>query len=323
MSGPRLAFLGAGDIANYHADAARHVGFDLAAVAAREGSERAIAFAKKHDFAHVYNDPMELLASRNWDALLVCASAENAFNYAVAAAESQRPTLLEKPVAMKSSDLMGLLKVDTSNIVVGYNRRHYSSVAAAKRFVDESENVLVTLEIPEAVDVMNQDRSIGFRQVLGNSVHMLDLLTYIVGPVNLAKMQPQWHKSSPSGAVLLAESARGDSVVIKAAWNSPSNFSICLESEGRRFLLSPIEIGKLFEGMEVNEPSKERPIRTYSPKLIQEFSATSMPPFLKPGFGEQMLEFRRFIETGEKSTALAEITDAHQAILLAEALIRA
>lgn len=320
MSGPRLAFLGAGAIGEYHAYAARHVGFDLAAVASREGSDRAILFAKKHSFAHIYNSPSELLASSDWDALLVCTSAETVLQYAVTAASSQRPTLLEKPVALRSSDILGLLNNDTSNVVVGYNRRQYASVAAAKRFVDESENVLVTLEIPEAVDLMSQDKRMGFKQVLKNSVHMLDLLRYIIGPVTLLNPQRQSGNLASSGNVLLAESARGDQIVIKASWNSPSNFSICLESEGRRFSLSPLEIGKLYEGMEVSEPSENNPIRTYSPKLIQEFPC-SMGDSLKPGFGEQMRDFRKFIETGEKSGALADLQDAHQAVLLAEVLI--
>jgi len=321
LSGPRLAFLGAGNIADYHADAARHVGFDLAAVASREGSDRASVFAKKHTFDRVYRSPKELLASSDWDALLVCTSVETAFDYAVNAVDSQRPTLLEKPVAMKSSDILELLNHDTNNIAVGYNRRQYSSVAAAKRFFEESENVLVTLEVPETVDLMGQDRRTGFKNVLSNSVHMLDLLSYIVGSVTLLNVQPQRHKFSRSGSVLLAESGRGDQIVIKAAWNSPSNFSICFESEGRRFSLSPIEIGRLYKGMEVNQPSKENPIRIYSPKLIQEFPVTSMAPSLKPGFGEQMLDFRKLIETGEKPGALAELTDAYQALILAERLI--
>jgi len=320
LSGPRLAFLGAGDIAGYHAKAARHAGFDLAAIASRKGSDRAIAFAKEHSFGHVYNSPQELL-SGDWDALLVCTSVETAFQYAVAAVESERPILLEKPVAMKSSDLLGILDGDTSNIVVGYNRRHYSSVAAAKQFFDESENVLVTLEVPESVDLMTEEKRLGREQVVGNSVHALDLLRYIVGPVTLVHSKLRPYRFSPSGSVLLAESARGDQIVIKAAWNSPSNFSISLESEGRRFALSPFEIGRLYEGMQVDEPSKERPIRTYTPKLIQEFPVASMATSLKPGFGEQMLDFLKFTETGEKSQALAELKDAHEALVLAEALL--
>jgi len=318
---PRLAIVGAGVIAEDHARAALFAGFELVAVSAREGSTRAIKFAARHSIAGVYSSASDLIKSKKWDALLVCSATESLTAFTDAAIESGRPALVEKPVALESKDLLPLLEQDTQNIIVGYNRRHYSSVLAAKDFFERSENVVISLEIPESVNADQSKTLLGFRSVLDNSVHMLDLLSYIAGPVVIKQVFPEPGKIRKTGSLLVGENSRGDLVTVKAVWNSPSNFSISLENGHERFLLSPIERGVIFRGLDVVEPSERNPIRTYSPNLVGEHNLSPIDESLKPGFGEQMVAFRSFIENGERPKTLASLQDGFDALVLAEKLL--
>ncbi len=321
MSRPKLAFLGAGKIADFHAEAAREAGFDLVAVAASAQSARAIEFAKKHDFSSVYSHPDDLIGAEVWDALLICTSHETLLEYTLSASRQGHPLLVEKPVGLNSQDLFRIMGDVESPVAVAYNRRHYSPVAAAKDFLEDSQRSLITVEIPESVGFGHEDLRHNYKNVVVNSVHLLDLLRYLAGPLSFEYSSGDIASVDSPGRVLLGHSSRGDTVIVKAGWNSPANFSISIEHSGQRFLLSPIERGQLFDGLQVSEPTAEVPVRTYSPNLVKVFSLDPQFAHLKPGFAEQMVDFKSLVQTGEGSPRLASLEDAYHALWAAERLL--
>lgn len=321
VSGPKVAFLGAGNIARYHATAAVEAGFKLAGVAASPGSTSVGSFAEQYGFSEVHGDPSDLLGSSDWDALLVCSSYESLLNYTAALVGQSRPVLVEKPVALDSRSLLPFLDQKSAHVAVAYNLRQYATVAAAKKFFVNAEMCLVTVEIPESVDFDISDPDLRFRKVFANSVHMLDLVRYLVGPIKFPEFEHLGSYRNWSGAVVLGHTERGDLIVIKSAWNSPANFSITLESGKQRFLLSPIERGQLFRGMTVAEPTEATPIRVYSPQIVKEYSLNVAYQQFKPGFVEQMLDFRALVENGSFSARLANLEDSYHALYMAELLV--
>ena len=321
ISGSRIAFIGSGLIADDHAYAARAAGFNLAGVSSRPGSPSVAAFANKHSFEQTFHNPHDLVSSTDWDALVVCTPVHSTLGYAKAALGTSRPVLLEKPVARSSYDLADFQRYNSDNLIVGFNRRQYSTAAAAKAFFAQSRSVLVSVEVPERIDLSATDTSARFKAVLENAVHVFDLLRYIIAPSELVNWQSQDDRQSSSGSLLLAESSRGDKVVIKGAWNSPSNFLICLEADERKLVLSPLEMGRLYQGLEVTEPSTRNPVREYHPLLLQEFPLESGYPGIKPGFFEQMKDLLMFTESGKRPSRLASIEDARHALIIAERLV--
>ena len=109
------------------------------------------------------------------------------------------------------------------------------------------------------------------------------------------------------GKNVFLESPRGDTVLICLNWNSPSNFSINIEASPYRLELKPFETYSLYEGMEVIEASEDYPVRQYVPKLIEKGNVFFNSKEFKPGFLEQSVEFRRFVE-GKKVKDLQILT---------------
>ena len=122
---PRLAIVGCGDIAEFHAPACREAGLELTAVCSRAGSTRLASFADRHGIPLVFEDVEKLLAaSDDWDALLIAVPVDVTLSVLVSALDSHKPILVEKPVARRSSDLLPLINRSLP-VIVGYNRRYY------------------------------------------------------------------------------------------------------------------------------------------------------------------------------------------------------
>src|SRR5690606_31666311 len=97
------------------------------------------------------------------------------------AAVHGKPVLVEKPVAT-SSDLLAPYRSVWPNVIVGYNRRFYAAVAAAKAFIDRQDSCMVHMQLPDSVPPpgTGADRE---HNVRSNSVHGFDLLRHLVGDV--------------------------------------------------------------------------------------------------------------------------------------------
>lgn len=318
---PRLAFIGAGDIAGFHAQAAKKAGFILEAVAAKPDSTRVKIFGKQHGFNQIFDSPSALLGDQKWDALLICSSHETLHHYTNLVVATERPVLVEKPVGLTSAALRGLLEKETENIRVAYNRRFYLPVQRAKDFLAEEGPCVVSADIPESVNLEDRDPSSRYKNVFTNSVHMLDLLGYLLGPIEIDKTFSVANAGKVRGRFMVGKSTRGDLVKISANWNSPSNFSISIDSNGLRFQLLPLEKGAIYEGMRIEEPSATSPVRKYVPNLVREHIRDEKFAAFKPGFVEQMLAFAEFCEGGKTGSSLASLSDAYEALRLAEILI--
>ena len=135
MTNPlRLAIVGSGEIANFHVAAAKSAGFDVVGVAARKNSQTVNAFAQTHAIEKVWSDPTELVANGEWDALILAASTEAIIPLLKQALDVGKPVLVEKPISTSSSELIPLISYK-KNVMVGFNRRFYTPVQAAKRFI--------------------------------------------------------------------------------------------------------------------------------------------------------------------------------------------
>lgn len=321
MTAPRIAFVGAGAIARYHASAAREAGFELAAIAASPRSRRARSVGEEFGFSSVFDTGEELLESSGWDALVICSIHELLFPYLKHALRDGRPILVEKPAAMRSSDIFSLLGTPNDHVAVAYNRRHYASSREARNFLYTNGRGVVTIEVPEIVGRTAETGAPEWKGVLTNSVHMFDLASYIAGGLGQRLHEPLGTPRVGDGSVQLRRSRDGHLVIIKAIWNSPANFSITLEAREQRYVLSPIEVGTRYSGMQVIEPTADVPIRRYVPSTQTTTVASAAFPSEKPGFVEQMLSFRSLVLGDHRPPELATLADAAAALTVAEDFI--
>ena len=226
---------------------------------------------------------------------------------------------IEKPVSINPNELLSISE-DSKNVCVAYNRRFYSTIEFAKNFVQNNKPCFIKLELPDNID-FSVDRSLqNFFSLRENSVHGFDIINYILPNLEIKRIFNFEQPGNAFGKNVLLENPEGNSVMICLNWNSPSNFSINIEAYPYRLELKPFETFSLYEGMEVIEASEDYPVRQYVPKLIKKDNVFSRSKEFKPGFLEQSIEFRKFIE-GKNSQKFANINDAFRAANLADKII--
>ena len=319
-SAKKLAIIGTTNIAIAHLDAARAVGFDVVHVAGSLQSATAQKFAETHGISRVWADPMALAADKDaWDAIVIASSTNSMIGLLAAAMSTGKPVLAEKPIGHTSNSLDPLLTV-AENVLVGFNRRFYSSVQEAKRFIASGAPCLLHLELPESVQVDTETGLRDVSRVTTNSTHGLDLINYVTGGLTIESVYSVGVAGDKQGKVLIAKSSRGDLCSVSANWNAPANFSLTIDRGDERFELRPLEMGALYRGMEVAPPTPETPMRIYKPIKVINFVPSGDDSTLKPGFLSQCQALMNKIE-GKHSDVAATLHDAKIALQFAEALI--
>lgn len=319
----RLAIVGCGRIADFHASAMRETGFNISAISGRPGvSESVKNFAKKFNVENIYSDSFALIKSSKWDALLLTSPTETIVDYLKVASVLNKPILAEKPISIDYKKLEPFLKF--KNISVAFNRRFYNSVEFAKEFIRNNEKVLIKVTIPEKI-VKGEDLVKKFKNRLNimtyeNSVHIFDIMNYLVGKIKWDSSRIIYNEEKCCHMfIAMGISENKTLVLLDNYYNASDNFSVELTSFNRKLLLKPIEMANYYEGMQVQEPSKESPIRTYNPILkktiIEEYNN------FKPGFYLQARDFMKFCK--KHSSNGAKILDAYNALKTVEDIVLA
>lgn len=314
---PRVALVGAGAIAPFHVAALRAVGFQVEHVAGSNGSRRAEAFAAEHGIPQYWRKPTELVESEEWDAIVLACATEALPELLRCAVKTKRPCLVEKPLAFDSETILEFTSAE-DHVRVAYNRRFYAAAAAARSFADDGP-CLVRLELPETIQDHHEGND-GLRAVRENSVHGLDLLQYVVGHYRL---ESRLDVSGPRARVATFSTTHGHVGSIVLNWNVPANFALVLDRAPKRFELRPFEMGSMYQGMEVIEPSADMPVRRYVPKLASQVTSFPGPDGLKPGFREQAKSLLQRVRTGQWDPRSATLQQAAFAVDVSRALTSA
>lgn len=315
----RLAIIGTTQIAISHVNAARKVGFDVCHVAGSKNSNTAEGFAESNSISNVWSDPRALATSGEWDAIIIASATGSLAELLQCAMKSNNAVLVEKPVVLESQ-LFDQFHNSTDKVIVGFNRRFYTSVLEARKFVAERSACLIQLHVPESIK-LKSDGAWDYSRVKTNSTHAFDLLSFITGGLHDLKINSVLRDTKKTGAVATASSNRGDVCSIIANWNAPANFALTIDSGDERFELKPLEDGVLYKGIEIVQAGSSGR-RTYAPKKIASFVEPNDLDAYKPGFlGQAQALFD--LTNGECSTVAATLKDAKAALLFAEALISA
>ena len=114
-------------------------------------------------------------------------------------------------------------------------------------------------------------------------------------------------------------SENGSCIEFIANFQAPSNFSAAFDWPDYRFEMKPLEVATIYEGMEVVEPTPERPMRTYQPKVSKRINMHEIDYRFKPGYVRQAMAFANYVREGDPGP-MASLEDAHAALVLAEQL---
>jgi predicted dehydrogenase len=310
----KIAIIGCGNIAEFHVPALRSVGFEIAYVASSLNSSTVGEFANRHSIDNVFKNPIDLIESHEWDALLIASPIETIIEYIHKAVVHNKPILIEKPVALNYNDLNGV--VDYENVYVAYNRRFYKTTKYVEKFLKDHPKSLIKVTIPESdksADGYNTFPNKLPILTYENSVHVVDLVNYLIGKIEWNSVDHVIKNNKYLAISALGVGEQGFHVVLDICYNSPANFSIDILHASERIEMRPIEIAYHYEGMRVEEPSNEIPIRRYLPLIKETIINSSKAKELKPGFYEQAMDFMKICQ-GRLSDRSATLRDARDVL---------
>ncbi len=314
----KIGIIGCGNISKFHIPALKKVGFSIVGISGREGSENKLKKFSKENYienSKIFLSSIELIHSNIWDALLICCPTESSLEYLTIASKYKKPILAEKPITYKSDELFPLLEFD--NIKVAFNRRFYDSVKMAKKFYDENKISLIKVSIPEKNNEIIDIKKFPI-SIYENSIHLFDLLNFITDKCNFHYCESLIYQKEYKTIIATGTGKKGCLIQLDICFNSSDNFSIDIISETKRVKLSPIEIARFYDGIEIVDPVGIS-IRRYNP-IMQKEVITLDANKLKLGFYEQALDFYMFCR-GEKNKG-ASIIDAYNNLKSIEQLVK-
>jgi len=163
--------------------------------------------------------------------------------------------LVEKPAGLNLREIENLNKIAIdfdAKVLIGYNRRFYSSVEKVREIITEDGGLQSCIfEFTEwAHEIITLSKAKGVKEhwVLGNSSHVIDLVFHLIGkPADWNFWHSgtiDWHPSS-SKFVGAGISDRNILFSYHANWQAPGRWGIELLTNRNRLILRPMEHLKL------------------------------------------------------------------------------
>jgi len=291
----KLAYLGSGPISNFHLPALKKVGFEVITIFTRKNSVRSYNFSKTHNLPVPELNFSDFLEKAKYaDAFVIAIKTEFVPKNLRIIAKFNKPVLVEKPGALYFKDLNNL---KNKKIYFAYNRRFYKGVEEAKKFIEKNPNTLTTINYPDTIKTKHQ--------FIINGCHIIDLLFYLFSDFKILNCYKVKNKN---GFIVVLKTKKLDLLNLLVNWGSPDNFSISINSNNKRFELKPLEVGYLYNKMQIIQPTKKYPLRSYKPEIEKEFLPRNFK--FKPGFIEQYSEFKKVVKNKVKSKKLCDLKSA-------------
>jgi predicted dehydrogenase len=317
-----VGFLGVGSAARYHAEALQALGHTVSL-----GCGRSAESPHWRDFltvatqASFESDGRSILNGPEIDAVVACLPWNVTESWLPDLLSTDKPVLLEKPVALSSSTLGLAMKqapATLDNKFVGFNRRFYSTVRKLKERVEQGGLKSAEITVSETVASLAQaygDEIIDHILVYSSS-HILDTATHVLGPLRPVRIYGFEDTAYPRPFTSLSgllETGQGTPVSLTILADNPAPVGMRLFfNDQTTWHLAPLERLLAYKGYDRTEPTAESKIRRYTPKPFLEIEEDSD---FKPGFLAQMRAFtggegRGILGTLQESLELLSFTEA-------------
>ncbi len=235
----RVGILGAGWAAARHAGGYRGAGAEIVAIAARD-TERRRGLAERFAIPRCYDDPADLLARDDIDAVSVCVPNALHAKLTLAALDANKHVLCEKPPASTVAEAQAMAaRAAERGRVLSYalQRRHAPATTALRTHLAAGGLGTVyharavwarTWGVPGGVGGWFVDPALGAGGALIDiGVHVLDLAWFLLGRPRVLTVSGQVHRrhgaagGNDESAFALARFEGGASLELEASWVLP------------------------------------------------------------------------------------------------------
>ena len=159
--------------------------------------------------------------------------------------------LVEKPAGINSGEIRALWRTaeqSGAEVLVGYNRRFYASVAAARKLIEEDGGatscVFDITEYSQHIAELDLPDAVKASWLLGNTSHVVDLAFNLCGdPVELSTQTAgslSWHPRS-ARFVGSGLTEHGVAFSFHGDWEAPGRWGVEVCTRERRLILRPLE----------------------------------------------------------------------------------
>lgn len=253
MNDSTVLLVGSGPMAIEYAKILRSM--NITPVVVGRGAASAAIFAAETGFL-VAEGGIDAWLAANADALperaIVAAGEKWVGKIASALIErGVRSMLVEKPGGYDAQDIRAVLaKADGAGaaVYVGYNRRFYASVDAAKKIIADDGGVTsFNFEFTEwshVISGIEKEDGVKEQWFLSNSTHVVDLAFYLGGRpsemVSFAAGSLDWH---PAGSVFAGagKTEAGAVFSYQANWEAPGRWGVEILTRKHRLIFRPLE----------------------------------------------------------------------------------
>jgi predicted dehydrogenase len=245
----KIAIIGAGSMAREHIKAFSALPDVTVTGVLSRTRERAAALAGEFGIANVCDDVPSLKRKSGADLVVVAVPELSANAVAKAAFAEDWAVLLEKPAGYDltdAEDIAAAARGRARPVMVGFNRRFYSSTRAILADVDRrDERRFVHIQDQQSFAEArrhNHPEPVVEKFMYANSIHVIDLIAALCRG-EVGKVTPIMPWRGGDTEVVLAHVAfdSGDSAVYEGLWQGPGPWACSVSTPSRRWMMQPLE----------------------------------------------------------------------------------
>lgn len=320
MAKHNYILIGPGKISHFHYEALKNNGFNLISIIASNLKSKSLKkFLTKYQVSNKYVSDDIAIIDKNYIKsnkikFILLTTGYNQTPKIIQRLKNLDILILtEKPVSIDIDWFETLNFNEFKNIKVAYNRRFYNNVNYLKNILTKKINNLsnLNIDIPEKIFLDGINHKNIFKKYYSNSAHIIDLLFYLFGNLEILDVDFFNKKKSKSFFVIFSFNKKSKGI-IKFMFNSPMQFGISFDIDNLKYSLSPIENLSIYNRLEISNPSKKSPIRTYQPKIYKRIISDDFNTKTKPGFNKQVLELKRCIKLKNYSDNFSNLENAYK-----------
>lgn len=292
QKGQNVGFIGAGSFAqSYLIPNVKTFGGSLDTVITSTGIS-AKNVASKFGFNTASTDVESILKNESINTVFIATRHNTHAEYAIKALNAGKNVFVEKPLAMTMEELalikQAYEKQNTSQLMVGYNRRFASSASKAKMlFQNSGEPVIINYRVNAGFipgDHWTQDKKIGGGRIIGEVCHFIDFMQFVTGvdPIHV-----------------YADCINLSSDKIKNSDNLSVTIRFSDGSLGNLLYLANGDKGLAKERIEISGGGKTALIDDFKKLTIFENNKTTTDKMAGKGHKQEVASFLEAIKTGK------------------------
>lgn len=249
MTTLKVAVVGAGSMGREHIRAFSSLtGVEVAGIYSRTRA-RAETLAAEFGITHVTDGVAELRAQTGADLVVVAVPELHANAVAKECFEQDWAVLLEKPAGYDledATDIAGAAREHSRPVMIGFNRRFYSSVAAVTSDLDtRDENRFIHVQDQQSFEearLHDHPAEVIEKFMYANSIHVIDLFR-VFGRGDVVATRPimPWKGESTEVVLVHLEFESGDAGLYEGLWKGPGPWACSVSTPSRRWVLQPLE----------------------------------------------------------------------------------